>query len=114
MEQTHEKNKINSLDLFLPAGDEDRFKLGEEMKNGIIDMQNHLFIALERLNDDEICHDRESIATEVARAEAIRNVADSIIAGGNLMIQHEKLKLEYNRTSLDDSPLFIEKKNNGE
>lgn len=46
--------------------------------NKQIDLDNHLFEELERLNDDELTGDR--LKEEVARAKAIANIASQINA----------------------------------
>lgn len=41
------------------------------------DLRDHLFAALERLNDDELTP--EQLATEVEKAQAISNLSNSVI-----------------------------------
>lgn len=46
------------------------------MKNKLTDLNNHLFMQLERLNNEEL--DPEAMAAEVSRANALVNVSDQI------------------------------------
>ena len=46
-------------------------------RNGMNDRRDHLFAALERLNDDELTP--EQLATEVEKAQAISNLSNSVI-----------------------------------
>ena len=46
-------------------------------RNGMNDLRDHLFAALERLNDDELTP--EQLATEVEKAQAISNLSNSVI-----------------------------------
>ena len=79
------------------------------MKTGIDDLNEHLFLALERLNDDEVCSDRESIMAEVARAEEIKNIAMAIVGAGHLQLEFEKLKSSLKTDGFGRS-LFSDKK----
>lgn len=64
------------------------------MKNKLIDLNNHLFEQLERLNDDEL--KGEKLAQEINRAKAMSNCAAQIINNANLALKakvtvHENL-----------------------
>lgn len=48
------------------------------MKNKLQDMNNHLFEMAERLLDDDLCKDNESIQREIDRANALANIADQV------------------------------------
>lgn len=63
------------------------------MKNTLIDLNNHLFEQLERLNDDEL--DDEQLEKEIRRAEAMTKVSSKIIANAALGLNAEKLKVEF-------------------
>lgn len=52
------------------------------MKNTLNDLNNHLFEAIERLNDDEL--DGEALERELKRADGITKIAEKIIDNGNL------------------------------
>lgn len=58
------------------------------MKNNLVDLNNYLFEVIERLTDDSI--QDEQLDKEIKRAEAIRNVSETIIEGGKLALQTKK------------------------
>lgn len=58
-------------------------------KNKLSDLNDHLFMALERLNDEELSN--EQIEAESKRAEAIIGVANQII--GNAKITLDAMRL---------------------
>jgi hypothetical protein len=61
-------------------------------KNKLSDLNDHLFMALERLNDEELSS--EQIESESKRAEAIIGVANQII--GNAKITLDAMRLVSN------------------
>ena len=52
------------------------------MKNTLLDLNNHLFEQLERLNDDDLTE--EQLSNELRRAEGMTKVAEQIIRNGEL------------------------------
>ncbi len=52
------------------------------MKNTLSDLNNHLFEALERLNDDDL--DDEQLDKEIKRCEGMTKIAEQIIRNGEL------------------------------
>jgi hypothetical protein len=58
-------------------------------KNRLIDLNDHLFEQLERLNDDELKD--EKLSQEVKRAASMTNVAKQIIDSGRLALDAKKV-----------------------
>ena len=63
------------------------------MKNKLGDLNDHLFAALERLNDEDLS--AEQVETEAKRSSAIVSVADKIVANARLRIDAAKLYAEH-------------------
>ena len=55
------------------------------MKNRLIDLNNHLFAQMERLNAE--CLESDALKTEINRSKAISLLATSIINNGKLGLQ---------------------------
>lgn len=62
------------------------------MKNKLIDLNNHLFLQLERIGDESL--EGEQLASEISRSKAITGLASQVVANANLALQAEKLKKE--------------------
>jgi ribosomal protein L17 len=58
-------------------------------KNKLSDLNDHLFAALERLNDEELTS--EQIESEAKRADAIMGISDKIIANAKITLDAMKL-----------------------
>ena len=63
------------------------------MKNKLTDLNDHLFMALERLNDEGLAE--AELYQEIDRAKAIAGIAAQIINNGQLVLEAQKLKKEY-------------------
>lgn len=63
------------------------------MKNTLTDLNNYLFEALERINDDDM--DEEGLDKEIKRAEATTKVATTIINNANVQLNAMKHMDEY-------------------
>lgn len=62
------------------------------MKNTLNDLNNYLFEAIERLNDNL---SDEELEKEIKRSEAVQKVAKTIIENGSLALQAKKHLDEY-------------------
>ena len=67
------------------------------MKNKLTDLNDHLFVALERLNDEDI--KGEDLNTEIQRSRAIAGVAKNIVQNAALVLEAEKFKRESGEVS---------------
>lgn len=63
------------------------------MKNRLIDLNNHLFMQIERLGDEEL--KPEQIEAEVKRTDAIVSISQQIIENANLALKAAKLVSEH-------------------
>lgn len=74
------------------------------MKNTLTDLNNYLFEALERLNDDEL--GEEELDKEIKRSEAVQKVAKTIIDNGALALQAKKHLDEYGQGDKVELPML--------
>lgn len=74
-------------------------------KNTLVDLNNHLFEELERLNDDEL--KGEDLQQEMERAKSMSHVAQTIINNGELAIKAAKHYEEYGKSEEMPSILQI-------
>ena len=74
------------------------------MKNTLTDLNNYLFEAIERLNDDSL--DPDELDKEIKRSEAVTNVANTIIANGEMAIRAQKVMYDYGRGTTVEIPLL--------
>ncbi len=72
------------------------------MKNGLTDLNNHLFLALERLNDEDMSS--EAIETESKRASALVEISDQIISNANLQLKAATLFAQHGKDVLPMLP----------
>lgn len=73
-------------------------------KNKLLDLNNHLFEALERINDDSL--ESEKLQEEMARAKTITQIGNTIINNASLALEAKKYKDEFGRGAT--LPLMIE------
>jgi hypothetical protein len=59
------------------------------MKNKVGDLRNHLFNALERLNDDELSEDQ--LKLEISRAQAIADVGKVLVDSAKTAVMFAKV-----------------------
>ena len=58
------------------------------MKNKLIDLNNHLFEQLERLNDDDLVG--KKLEEEIKRSTAMANISSNIINNAALVLKAKK------------------------
>ena len=61
-----------------------------KIKNTLMDLNNHLFEQIERLNDQDL--DPEQLRTEIDRSKAIEGIASAIIGNSKVMLDAAKAK----------------------
>ena len=74
------------------------------MKNTLTDLNNYLFEAIERLNDDSL--DPDDLEKEIRRSEAVTKVAQTIIENGEMAIRAQKVMYEYGHGGQVEIPLL--------
>lgn len=62
------------------------------MKNTLVDLNNHLFEQLERLNDEDLKGD--TLKEEIMRAKSITDIASKIIDNANTVLDAKKLQVD--------------------
>lgn len=63
------------------------------MKNKLVDLNNHLFEQLERLNDEDLTP--EELEREISRSKAITHISQTIVNNAELMFKAQKHYDEY-------------------
>jgi hypothetical protein len=79
-------------------------------RNKLIDLNNHLFEQMERLNDESL--PKEQLYNEIDRARAMTGLASQIIQNAALGLKAEKFKTEYSGADIS-LPVMLEAKNLG-
>lgn len=74
-------------------------------KSTLADLNNHLFAALERVNDDlqndgETKKDADELKLDIERANAVSNISKTIIDGANMMLKAMEFQYESNNKAL--------------
>ena len=78
------------------------------MKNKLSDLNNHLFMQLERLNEEGLSD--EVLTQEIKRTDSIVNLSDKIISNAKLSLDATKLRMEYGTDINGAMPVMIESK----
>ena len=75
------------------------------MRNTLVDLNNHLFEQLERLNDEELTD--EQLEKEIKRTDAMKDIATQIIANANIVLKATELNMEYSRNEVNVPQMLI-------
>lgn len=81
------------------------------MKNKLTDLNDHLFMQLERLGDEDM--DIEALEKEIKRTDAIVEVSEQIISNANLALRGAALMAEYGGEFKTMLPMLENKKDKG-
>lgn len=73
------------------------------MKNTINDLNNYLFEAIERLNDDL---DDIGLEKEIKRSQAVQKIANAIIANADLALRAKKHMDDYGCKNQIEIPML--------
>lgn len=76
-------------------------------RNTMVDLSNHLFEQMERLNDDDLTD--AQLAIEYKRTKAMAMLSGRIIDNAAVALKAEQLKLEYGNRNID-LPAMLENK----
>ena len=74
------------------------------MKNTLTDLNNHLFMQLERLGDEDL--KGEELMDEIERAKAITVISAQIISNGSLALKAKTFVHEYGNGNTNDKKKF--------
>ena len=74
------------------------------MKNTLNDLNNYLFEAIERVNDDTLSE--EELGKEIKRADTVQKIAKTIVDNGSLALQAKKHMDDYGNGSSVELPML--------
>tara|TARA_B110000211_G_C14069449_1_gene549268 strand:- start:1747 stop:2034 length:288 start_codon:yes stop_codon:yes gene_type:complete len=75
------------------------------MKNGLVDLNNHLFVQLERLGEENL--KPEKLADEIKRGKAISDLGKVVVENAKLALDAEKFKSEFGARPAPDLPEML-------
>lgn len=76
------------------------------MKNRLVDLNNHMFEQLERLNDDDLTD--EKLEKEIKRSKAMAGIASNIVANAQLALDSQKFIEDHYGYNSQDRPKLPE------
>ena len=74
------------------------------MKNTLADLNNYLFEAIERINDDSLTD--EQLEKELKKGKAIQNIAQTIIENAQVTLQAKKHLDQYGNGECVELPML--------
>lgn len=78
------------------------------MKNSLSDLNNHLFTAIKRLNEEDLSEDK--LEQEIKRSKAIALAADRVVDNARLSLKAAQFNYEIGNGVVPSEALGIEKK----
>ena len=72
------------------------------LRNTLGDLNNHLFMQLERLNDEELKGDK--LTEEIERSKAVATIAKEIVLNAKVVLEARKYSTEY----MKETPKMLE------
>lgn len=77
------------------------------MKNKLTDLNDHLFMQLERLGEEDLT--TEQIEQEAKRADAIIGISDQIVSGAKLQLDAVKIIANHGDRFISSLPMIENK-----
>ena len=78
------------------------------MKNKLSDLKNHLFTALERLNDESL--NKEELQAEIQRSQAVADIGKVIVDGAKTSLLYAKMTGKLNEIDSDEYEMLSKAK----
>lgn len=75
-------------------------------RNKLIDLNNHLFEQLERLNDEDLTG--EELDKEIERSKAVTQIGRVIVDNARLALDAQEMKAKYNYEEVIEIPEMLE------
>lgn len=79
------------------------------MRNKLVDLNNHLFLQLERLNDDEL--EGEELEKELKRSKAITEIGKVVVNNANVLVEAAKLQYKMTEEPVTPENLLLKMEN---